>query len=142
MQLVFRERSDLAEDLGKTDATFTLNFSTGSAMVLAQYYNFVRFGHEGYRYITETMQANARSLARRQHGVARTAVPERAAMRNARISTELSSVSHVNGGDQRADWAGKAAQGASSPSLAHASACSRSRFGNSFSSPGIDQPAS
>ena len=32
--------------LGKTDATFTLNFSTGSAMVLAQYYNFVRFGRE------------------------------------------------------------------------------------------------
>ena len=47
--LIFREKSDLAEDLvfyenylGKTDATFTLNFSTGSAMVLAQYYNFVR----------------------------------------------------------------------------------------------------
>jgi glutamate decarboxylase len=70
--LVFRETSDLAEDLvfyenylGKRDATFTLNFSTGSAMVLAQYYNFVRFGHEGYRYIMETMQANARSLATR-----------------------------------------------------------------------------
>jgi glutamate decarboxylase len=70
--LIFREKSDLAEDLvfyenylGKTDATFTLNFSTGSAMVLAQYYNFVRFGHDGYRYIMETMQANARSLARR-----------------------------------------------------------------------------
>jgi glutamate decarboxylase len=70
--LVFREKSDLAEDLvfyenylGKRDATFTLNFSTGSAMVLAQYYNFVRFGHEGYRYIMETMQANARSLAKR-----------------------------------------------------------------------------
>jgi glutamate decarboxylase len=70
--LVFRETSDLAEDLvfyenylGKRDATFTLNFSTGSAMVLAQYYNFVRFGHEGYRYIMETMQANARSLAER-----------------------------------------------------------------------------
>ncbi len=70
--LIFRERSDLAEDLvfyenylGKTDATFTLNFSTGSAMVLAQYYNFVRFGHDGYRYIMETMQANARSLAKR-----------------------------------------------------------------------------
>jgi glutamate decarboxylase len=70
--LVFREKSDLAEDLvfyenylGKTDATFTLNFSTGSAMVLAQYYNFVRFGHEGYRYIMETMQANARRLAER-----------------------------------------------------------------------------
>ena len=70
--LVFRERADLAEDLvfyenylGKTDATFTLNFSTGSAMVLAQYYNFVRFGVDGYRYIMETMQANARSLAER-----------------------------------------------------------------------------
>ena len=70
--LVFRETSDLAEDLvfyenylGKTDATFTLNFSTGSAMVLAQYYNFVRFGHEGYRYVMETMQANARALAKR-----------------------------------------------------------------------------
>jgi glutamate decarboxylase len=70
--LVFRERSDLAEDLvfyenylGKTDATFTLNFSTGSAMVLAQYYNFVRLGHEGYRYVMETMQANARLLAQR-----------------------------------------------------------------------------
>jgi glutamate decarboxylase len=70
--LIFRERSDLAEDLvfyenylGKTDATFTLNFSTGSAMVLAQYYNLVRFGMAGYRYIMETMQANARSLAQR-----------------------------------------------------------------------------
>ena len=70
--LIFRERSDLAEDLvfyenylGKTDATFTLNFSTGSAMVLAQYYNFVRFGHDGYRYIIETMQQNSRTLAER-----------------------------------------------------------------------------
>ena len=51
--LIFRENSDLAEDLvfyenylGKTDATFTLNFSTGSAMVLAQYYNLIRFGRQ------------------------------------------------------------------------------------------------
>src|SRR3954447_17638402 len=70
--LIFREKSDLAEDLvfyenylGKTDATFTLNFSTGSAMVLAQYYNFIRFGFNGYRYLMETMQANAQSLAKR-----------------------------------------------------------------------------
>src|SRR4051794_34998511 len=67
--LIFREPSDLPEDLvfyenylGKRDATFTLNFSTGAAMVLAQYYCFVRYGFEGYRYIMETMQANARSL--------------------------------------------------------------------------------
>jgi glutamate decarboxylase len=70
--LVFRETSDLPKELvfyenylGKNDATFTLNFSTGSAMVLAQYYNFVRLGHEGYRYIMETMQQNTRLLAKR-----------------------------------------------------------------------------
>jgi len=69
--LVFRERSDLPEDLvfyenylGKRDATFTLNFSTGSAMVLAQYYNFARLGHDGYRYVMETMKYNARTLAK------------------------------------------------------------------------------
>ncbi|MFI4992494.1 MAG: glutamate decarboxylase [Solirubrobacterales bacterium] len=69
--LVFREESDLAGDLvfyenylGKRDATFTLNFSTGSAMVLAQYYNFARLGHSGYRYVMETMKYNARTLAK------------------------------------------------------------------------------
>ena len=69
--LIFREKADLAEDLvfyenylGKRDATFTLNFSTGSAMVLAQYYNFVRLGHSGYRYAMETMKYNARTLAK------------------------------------------------------------------------------
>jgi len=68
--LVFRTPEDLPEDLvfyenylGKRDATFTLNFSTGASMVLAQYYNFVRYGHSGYRYIMETMKYNARTLA-------------------------------------------------------------------------------
>jgi glutamate decarboxylase len=67
--LIFREKADLAPDLvfeenylGKTDATFTLNFSTGSAMVLAQYYNLVRYGRAGYTYIMRNMQANARVL--------------------------------------------------------------------------------
>ena len=70
--LIFREKSDLAEDLvfyenylGKTDATFTLNFSTGASMVLAQYYNFVRLGRQGYTYIMEAMEKNARALADR-----------------------------------------------------------------------------
>jgi glutamate decarboxylase len=68
--LIFRGPQDLSEDLvfyenylGKTDATFTLNFSTGSAMVLAQYYNFVRLGREGYTYVMEMMRQNARALA-------------------------------------------------------------------------------
>jgi glutamate decarboxylase len=69
--LVFREKSDLADDLvfyenylGKTDATFTLNFSTGSSMVVAQYYNLVRYGKAGYRWLMEVMQKNAESLAK------------------------------------------------------------------------------
>src|SRR4051812_3227249 len=70
--LVFREKADLAEDLvfyenylGKTDATFTLNFSTGASMVLAQYYNFVRLGREGYGLIMQAMEQNAKALAAR-----------------------------------------------------------------------------
>jgi len=70
--LVFREKADLAEDLvfyenylGKTDATFTLNFSTGASMVLAQYYNFVRLGREGYTVVMRAMEANAKALAKR-----------------------------------------------------------------------------
>jgi glutamate decarboxylase len=68
--LIFREKSDLNPDLvfeenylGKTDATFTLNFSTGSSMVLAQYYNFVRYGRAGYTYVMKRMQQNAQVLA-------------------------------------------------------------------------------
>jgi glutamate decarboxylase len=68
--LLFREKQDLPEDLvfyenylGKRDATFTLNFSTGAATVLAQYYNFARLGHAGYCYVMETMKYNARALA-------------------------------------------------------------------------------
>jgi glutamate decarboxylase len=76
--LIFREKSDLAPDLvfeenylGKTDATFTLNFSTGSAMVLAQYYNFVRYGRGGYAYIMKHMQTNADVLAEKLQAMGR-----------------------------------------------------------------------
>jgi len=70
--LIFRDRDCLNQDLvfsenylGKTDDTFTLNFSTGSAMVLAQYYNLVRFGREGYTYVMDMMRQNAGVLAER-----------------------------------------------------------------------------
>jgi glutamate decarboxylase len=76
--LIFRERSDLAQDLvftenylGKTDPTFTLNFSTGSSMVLAQYYNLVRYGRAGYTYIMQGMQKNARLLAEKLEAMGR-----------------------------------------------------------------------
>src|SRR6185312_6894641 len=48
-----------------TDATFTLNFSTGSAMVLAQYYNLIRFGHDGYTFVMEVMKKNSQYLGGR-----------------------------------------------------------------------------
>jgi glutamate decarboxylase len=68
--LVFRDTHDLPDELvfyenylGKRDATFTLNFSTGASMLLAQYYNFARLGHDGYRYVMQALQFNARALA-------------------------------------------------------------------------------
>jgi glutamate decarboxylase len=74
--LIFREEADLAEDLvflenylGKTDKTFTLNFSTGSAMVIAQYYALIRYGRAGFTRIMEIMQANARFLAEKIEGI-------------------------------------------------------------------------
>ena len=74
--LIFRDKSDLAPELvfeenylGKTDSTFTLNFSTGSAMVLAQYYNFIRYGRPGYSYIMRAMQENARTLTEQLRGL-------------------------------------------------------------------------
>lgn len=41
----------------------TLNFSRGSSMVLAQYYNFLRLGKEGYSEIMENCLANSRYLS-------------------------------------------------------------------------------
>jgi glutamate decarboxylase len=70
--IIFREKSDLAQDLvfmenylGKEDATFTLNFSTGSSMLLAQYFQFVRLGRQGYEAVMKLMQERADELARR-----------------------------------------------------------------------------
>jgi len=70
--LVFRDKQALPDDLvfyenylGKEDATFTLNFSTGASMVLAQYYMLVRLGRDGYTWVMEAMQENARHLGDR-----------------------------------------------------------------------------
>ena len=70
--LVFRDEAQLPEDLvfyedylGERDATFTLNFSGSSAFILAQYYNFVRYGKAGYASLVRAMDANARHLEMR-----------------------------------------------------------------------------
>ena len=68
--LIFRHETDLPENLiftvnylGGEMPTFTLNFSRNSCMVLAQYYNFLRLGKEGYRRIMTNIMENARYLA-------------------------------------------------------------------------------
>jgi glutamate decarboxylase len=68
--LLFRDRADLPEELifsvnylGGEEETFTFNFSKGASMVLAQYYNFLRLGFDGYKRIMETCMDTARYLA-------------------------------------------------------------------------------
>jgi glutamate decarboxylase len=67
--LVFRDRDFLSEDLvfsvnylGGAQPTFTFNFSRGSAMIQAQYYQFIRLGREGYQAVVENMLTNAKYL--------------------------------------------------------------------------------
>jgi glutamate decarboxylase len=70
--LIFRDVADLPEDLifyvnylGDEMPTYTLNFSRGSAMILAQYYNLLRLGRAGYARIAANLLGNARYLAQR-----------------------------------------------------------------------------
>ncbi len=67
--LVFRDESDLPKDLifyvnylGGEMPTYTLNFSKGSSMVIAQYYNMIRLGYDGYRKIMSNILGNSRYL--------------------------------------------------------------------------------
>ncbi|EOR00804.1 hypothetical protein E3P92_01264 [Wallemia ichthyophaga] len=50
--------------LGSTELSFTLNFSRPAAPVIAQYYNFINLGYEGYCSILQNDFSNARILAR------------------------------------------------------------------------------
>lgn len=70
--LVFRDENQLPEQLvfyedylGERDATFTLNFSGSSAFILAQYYNFVRYGRQGYASLVRAMDRNSDALTAR-----------------------------------------------------------------------------
>ncbi|XP_075510438.1 glutamate decarboxylase [Primulina tabacum] len=67
--VVWRTKVDLPEELifhinylGADQPTFTLNFSKGSSQVIAQYYQLIRLGFEGYQNIMENCQENAMVL--------------------------------------------------------------------------------
>ncbi|XP_020576265.1 glutamate decarboxylase-like [Phalaenopsis equestris] len=74
--VVWRSKEDLPEELifhinylGADQPTFTLNFSKGSSQIIAQYYQFIRLGYEGYKSIMENCVENARIL---KEGIERT----------------------------------------------------------------------
>ncbi|HBT31334.1 MAG TPA: glutamate decarboxylase [Pusillimonas sp.] len=68
--VIWRETKDLPEDLifnvnylGGNMPTFALNFSRPGGQVIAQYYNFLRLGREGYAGVHNACYATARYLS-------------------------------------------------------------------------------
>lgn len=68
--IIWRDAADLPEDLifkvnylGGDMPTFALNFSRPGGQVVAQYYDFVRLGRDGYRKIHEAGYRTAQYLA-------------------------------------------------------------------------------
>ncbi|KAF5960332.1 hypothetical protein HYC85_001541 [Camellia sinensis] len=66
---IWRSKENLPDELifhinylGADQPTFTLNFSKGSSQVIAQYYQLIRLGFEGYKNIMENCQENAMML--------------------------------------------------------------------------------
>jgi glutamate/tyrosine decarboxylase-like PLP-dependent enzyme len=69
--IIWRKEAYLPEDLifkvnylGDVMPTFALNFSRPGAQVVAQYYNFIRLGFEGYRRVHQYCRDVAQDLAR------------------------------------------------------------------------------
>ncbi|MEW5733238.1 MAG: glutamate decarboxylase [Thermodesulfobacteriota bacterium] len=67
--VVWRDRAELPEDLifyvnylGGNIPTFALNFSRPGGQIVAQYYNFLRLGREGYKKIHDACYSSARYL--------------------------------------------------------------------------------
>lgn len=68
--VIWRDREDLPEDLifwvnylGGNMPTFALNFSRPGGQIIAQYYNFLRLGKEGYRKIQKSCYDTASYVA-------------------------------------------------------------------------------
>lgn len=68
--VVWRDRDLLPKELifelhylGSTEFSFSLNFSRPAAPIIAQYFNFINLGYEGYRKIALNDLKNARLLS-------------------------------------------------------------------------------
>jgi glutamate decarboxylase len=76
--VIWRTEEDLPNDLifhcnylGGDQPTFNLNFSRGAGQILAQYYNFLRLGRDGYTQIMQGLDATAAYLANNIEGLGR-----------------------------------------------------------------------
>lgn len=76
--LIFRDEKDLPKDLiftvdylGEQEDTYTLNFSGSSSMVVAQYYNILRFGRAGYTGIMKNILEVSKNLAEKLNKLGR-----------------------------------------------------------------------
>ncbi len=70
--VIWRSEAELPEELifhvnylGGDQPTFNLNFSRGAHQIIAQYYNLLRLGREGYSRIMNNLQLNARYITER-----------------------------------------------------------------------------
>lgn len=69
--VIWRDKTHLPQELvfelhylGAIEYTFSLTFSRGAAPVIAQYFNLVYLGHQGYRRVALNDLKNARLLSR------------------------------------------------------------------------------
>ena len=67
--VIWRDEAELPEELvfhvnylGGDQPTFNLNFSKGASQIIAQYYNFLSLGFEGYERIMRNLQKTAEHL--------------------------------------------------------------------------------
>ncbi|MEF3695912.1 glutamate decarboxylase [Desulfolutivibrio sp.] len=74
--VIWRDAKELPEDLifkvnylGGDMPTFALNFSRPGGQIVAQYYNFLRLGREGYRKIQDACYRTAAYLGEALHGI-------------------------------------------------------------------------
>ena len=70
--VMWREKSDLPDDLvfmvnylGGNMPTFAFNFSRPGGQVVAQYYNFLRLGREGYKRVHEACYRTAQNISKK-----------------------------------------------------------------------------
>jgi glutamate decarboxylase len=68
--VIWRSKEELPEELvfhinylGTDQPTFTLNFSKGASQVIAQYYQMIRLGYEGYKKVITNCVSNAKKLS-------------------------------------------------------------------------------